>query len=176
MNSTQIPSSDRTDLFQINRSLSNNMHQHYSMAVLKKSSLIMIFFGLGLFVFILGIGEYRISDESLQSIAHKIKPAMFNKLQPLKGRLFSSKFDMLAEIESQITEGNSFSAYDIGVAKFWILKSSATGTLRDHSFFYFLFSIGLTCFGSLLYFIAQLKESQPGIKNDGIFFSSSMSR
>ncbi|KAA3658326.1 MAG: 4Fe-4S binding protein [Calditrichaeota bacterium] len=134
---------------------------------------------MGTLVFLasLCLSDYEITQATLTMSESKVSSQRLESLQPLLGRSFSSKSEALAEISSHIkTQDPNINDYELGVAQFWVLKNAATGVLREHTFFYFLLSIMLAIIGGLLYIVPQFFDSLPGIKNNNIWFSSTMAR
>ena len=164
------------ELLQIQKPSANGHRDTRSIGVIKKIGLAIFLIGMGVFIITLGLSDYQITYESLQSIANKIRPEALESIEPIQDQTFASKFRALNAIEEQIKQENSLSDYDRGIATFWILKASATGTLRDHALLFFFLSMGLICIGGLTYFFAQWKASLPGIKNNHIYSNSVMSR
>ncbi len=65
--------------------------------------------------------------------------------------------------------------YKINSSAFPIAKASATGILKDNSWYFFLLSITLGIIGALLYILPGLRQI-PGIRNNGIYQSSLKNR
>ncbi|MFQ5628173.1 MAG: 4Fe-4S binding protein [bacterium] len=150
--------------------------RHRDFTTVKRIGLGLFFVGMLVFVASLGLSDYRITTEGLQAIESKVSPERLQLLEPLVGQTYSSKFALLDAIESRLKIGNSISDYDLGVAKLWVLKASATGVLRENTMLFFLLSIVFATIGGLVYILPQARESLPGIKNNHIWFSSTMAR
>ena len=132
-------------------------------------------FGFAIFIATLFIGEYTFSNEAFHRAADKVPAEILEKLDPLRGTNFSSRFTALAAIEKHINGDGKLQPYQLGEYKFWILKSAVSGTVREQTSTLFFLSIGLAAIGALLFFFPGLK-TPPGIKHNGIFFSSVMNR
>ncbi|MCI0446813.1 4Fe-4S binding protein [bacterium] len=63
----------------------------------------------------------------------------------------------------------------ITIGLFFLLLA-LTGMSREHPLLFLLLSAGLTSAGALIYFLAQLKETTPGIKNNHLFENPLTSR
>ncbi len=142
---------------------------------LRLMGLALFLFGLALFTSILFIGTYQFSNNAFVRAAEKVPMEILEKLEPLRGKHFSSKFDALDAIEKQINDDGKLQPYQLGEYKFWILKSAVSGVIRAQTKLLFFLSIGFAAIGALLFFLPGLR-TPPGIKHNGIFFSSVMNR
>jgi len=143
---------------------------------IKKLGLAMVIAGLAVFVLALGLGNYRVTEVSLQAASAKVAAEHIQKLTPLSGQVFSSKFAALHAIEQHLNAGGTMSGYELQTAKFWILKTATTGPIANHPLLFLFLSIGLVCLGGLLFILPQAGESLPGIKHNFIFFKSISAR
>jgi len=87
------------------------------------------------------------------------------EIQPLNIYLRNSKTETIKKIGLTI--------FALGIL-FFILALGGSGKSSPLLFFFLTF--GLTITGGLTYFIPQIKEAPPGIKNNKIFFNSIMKR
>jgi Pyruvate/2-oxoacid:ferredoxin oxidoreductase delta subunit len=161
---------------QIQTPSQNGVHHHKSFTIIKRIGLGLFFAGMLVFIASLGLSDYRITTEGLHAIENRISPERLQLLQPLVGQTYASKFALLDAIEKQLSEDKSIKDYDLGVAKLWVSKTSATGLLREKTMAVFLLSIVLATVGGLVYILPQARESLPGVKNNRIWFSSTMAR
>ena len=145
-------------------------------APVKKFALALVMIGLAVFVLTLGLGNYRITEGSLQAASAKVAAEHLQKLTPLSGQVFSSKFAALRAIEQRLNADGAMSGYELQTAKFWILKTATTGPIANHPLLFLFLSIGLVCLGGLLFILPQAPESLPGIKHNFIFFKSISAR
>lgn len=139
-------------------------------------------FGLSLFLIgllvltvTIFIGNYQITNEVLEKAQAKVPTELLAKLAPLKGKVFSSKIAILKEIEKHINDDNTVQPYQLGEYKFWILKESTSGPLRENTGLFLLVTVVIGTIGALLFFMPGLRQL-PGIKNNHIFNSSTMNR
>mgnify|MGYP005725490985 CR=1 FL=1 len=151
-------------------------HSHKDFSLVKKIGLGVFTAALVVFMLTLGLGDYHVSQSALASIENKVPAERLALLSPLLDQSFDSKFTLINKIDELLRQNQNLSDYDIGVAKFWVLKASSTGALRNNAFLFFLLSIMLGVVGGLMYIVPQLKEGQPGIKHDGIFKSGTLNR
>ncbi|NIV04463.1 4Fe-4S binding protein, partial [Candidatus Saccharibacteria bacterium] len=130
---------------------------------------------LAVFTSTLFVGNYKITDRALQEAAQKVPAERLEMLEPIKNQQMTSKSEMLSSINKLLNADQSLSDYQLGEYKFWILKAAATGPFTDYTITFFILSIILASVGGLIYFLPKLKDL-PGIKNNHMFFSSTMSR
>lgn len=152
------------------------LHRHKDFTVLRRSGLGLFLLGMLVLIGSLGMSDYRITNASLQASEGKISTERIQLLQPLVGQHYTSKFAALEAIEANLRNDAAINDYELGVAKFWLLKNAATGVLRGNTVLLFLLSIVLATIGGLLYILPQSREGLPGIKNNGIWFNSTMAR
>ncbi len=101
----------------------------------------------------------------------------------LEGRSFGSEDEFrasLGEVADKIKKYGiisqvGFDRYAIRDLKYNLTKGSATGPVKSHPALFLLLTFGLCIIGALVYLLPGL-ESQPGIKNNGIFFNPMKSR
>ncbi|MFQ5583469.1 MAG: 4Fe-4S binding protein [Calditrichia bacterium] len=142
---------------------------------MKMIGLILFFTGLAVFTGSLFIGNYQITDNVLVRLSDKIPPERLQKLLPLKGKIYTSKFAALSDIETYINDDGRVEPYQMTEYKTALLREANSGILKENPFIFFLLSIGLASAGGLIYALSGLK-TLPGIKNDGVFFSPVMNR
>lgn len=148
---------------------------HGNFKLLRVSGLVLFLVGLFIFTATLFLDNYRLTPAVLTRLEAKIPAEQLQKLQPLIDIPFRSKLKMLKEIELQLNPDGQLSAYQLGEYKFWVLKESTAGILKNHTLMVFLLSIVLGATGALIYIFTGIK-SLAGIKHNGIFFSSLMAR
>ena len=149
-------------------------HQ-YSGKALRMIGLILFIIGLAVFTGSLFIGQYRLSPAALEAASAKVPAERLEKLRPLEGRVYDSKFDLLEAIESHINDDGAVQPYQLGVYKLWLLKAAVIGPVREHPLGFFFASVVLAVVGALIFILPGFREL-PGIKHNHIFFSSAMHR
>ncbi len=155
----------------------HSTHNEDHFRLFKTIGLAVFFVGILVFISSLFLGDYQITQQSLQASEDRVSAERLQALQPLIGTTFSSKHNALAQISSAIRAADpQIDDYNLGVTKFWILKNATTGLLKENTFFYFLLSVILAAVGSLLYIVPQFYEGLPGIKHNNIWFSTAMAR
>ncbi len=150
-------------------------HTNKRLYFIKITGLVLFIIGLTVFTAAAFIGDYQITEDSLNRAAVKVPAEQLEKLSPIKDKIFGSKLAALDAIESHINSDNSLSDYNLGEYKFWILKAASGGFVQEHTLLFFYLSIILASIGALIYFLPDL-NTLPGIKNNHIFFSSTMAR
>ncbi len=75
-------------------------------------------------------------------------------------------------INQSLVYQEGFGNYEIKQHKFNLTKHATRGTLNQHSWLWLILSVGLMCMGGLIYAFATYVRQLPGIKNNGIYFSS----
>lgn len=150
-------------------------HGHGRFQTIKISGLVLFLIGLGIFTASAFIGDYQFSSEALSAAAEKVPAERLEKLSNLASKEFSSSSAAIEAIETNINDDNSLNAYNLGEYTFWIMKAASSGPFRENSLLFFYLSIVLASLGALIYFLPDLK-TLPGIKHNGIFFSSTMAK
>ncbi len=150
-----------------------------------------LFFVVGLAIFLLSLtlSDYKITDETLSSLAssgavqEKHREALFAELSPLKGRQYESVRAFLKDVDRKISEANDrldggqqIWDYDRGQYHLAIVREAATGLLPTRTRLFFYLSLVLGAVGAIIHFVPRLWQEAPGIKNNGVFFSPSKSR
>lgn len=72
--------------------------------------------------------------------------------------------------------GAGISEWDLPGLKMALAKAASQGFLPENPGLYLLLSVGLAAMGGLLHFLPRIWLSPPGIRNDGVFHSSSRTR
>ncbi|MCH8126660.1 4Fe-4S binding protein [candidate division KSB1 bacterium] len=155
--------------------IESNHNSFNNLKIIRIFGLTLFITGLVIFTFTIFIGNYQITDDVLERAKAKVPADRLEKLTPLKDQIFSSKFVMLDEIEKYINDDNTVQPYQLGEYKFWLLKESTSGFLRDNTPLFLLLTIVMGSVGALIFFLPGLKQL-PGIKNNHIFNSSTMNR
>lgn len=81
----------------------------------------------------------------------------------------------LAGLADEIIREKGINPYEQGSIKTSVAKQSIVGPIAEHTLLFFLLAFGLPILGALLYILPGA-GSVPGIKNNGIFFSSLKNR
>lgn len=151
---------------------------HKSLRYLELTGLLLFFAGMALLVGSLGLSDYRLTESALTSLAsqNRIPTERLQLVHPMLDRHFASKIDFLREVGRLLRQDTTMNAYELGVARFWLLKRAVTGVLRERTLLFFWLSLGLATLGSLLYILPQIREGLPGIKNNNIWRHPVMAR
>ena len=155
--------------------IETNHNSFKNLKAIRISGLILFIIGLVIFTFTTFIGNYQITDDVLERVKTKVPVDLLEKLAPLKDQIFSSKFVILDEIEKYINDDNTVQPYQLGEYKFWLLKESTIGLLRENTPLFLLLTFVMGSIGALVFFLPGLKQL-PGIKNNHIFSSTTMNR
>lgn len=166
----------------------------------KNSGLVVFLVGIFLFVGLLFMGDYKLTENTIRDLygaentAHE--DSVVNYLivaakevdildQPMNQFSFSrnlsqmfqvSDSDALKELSDE-EKAKNYYVYDNRYEQFRLTKASAEGIVANHQLLFFLLTIGLSIIGGLLYILPYFKLlGRPGIKNNGIFHSSINSR
>ncbi|MCB1036731.1 MAG: FeS-binding protein, partial [Acidobacteria bacterium] len=149
------------------------------------------FVGFSVFLATVVSSDYRITADTLDQLAasgtvkEEHREALFTELAPLKDQYYSSVRPFLADIGRKISEANERLAasggsqiwdYDRGEYLQAFARAAATGTAASHGRLLFWLSLVLGSLGAVVSFLPKIWLAPPGIKNDGVFFSSVRSR
>ncbi|MBN2731862.1 MAG: 4Fe-4S binding protein [Balneolaceae bacterium] len=98
------------------------------------------------------------------------------EVQPMLGKTYTSQFAFISDLrtalataDETLTNENKMYSYQQGQYLMYITKAAGTGFLSDNLWLLFWLSIGLGCFGALMYFLPKLWLTLPGIQNDHIY-------
>ncbi len=155
---------------QIQNTTSHNPHQP-----LRLLGLALFLIGLAVFTATIFMGSYRLSSADLASLGDKIPAERLQRLAPLAGQSWQSKFALLDAIDRLLREDPGINAYELGVARFLVTKAAASGPVREQTWLFFLLSLGLACAGALMFILPGLREL-PGIKHNDIWRRSLTAR
>lgn len=155
--------------------MKHNGKAHEPNQAVRIFGLILFFIGMTVFSVAVFTGEYQLSETVLAELESRFPQERLQKLNPILGQTFDSKFAFLDEIETRINHDGQVQPYQLDQYKLWLTKAATTGLLADNPMTFFLLSIGLISIGALI-FILEGRKSLPGIKNDHIFFSAVMNR
>ncbi len=154
------------------------------MKYIRSIGLILFFLGLLLFSVIPFLGEYQQDDAKLKSA---LKEEHYGKLKaelsPMFGETYRSNFAFVRDFNRYFDGYNEkFKSSENWEEVIWddyafaVTKASTTGWIRGGHLWLFLLSVGLGSLGALLYVLPAHHKEPPGIKNDGVYFSSMKSR
>jgi ferredoxin-type protein NapH len=97
----------------------------------------------------------------------------------MNGREYDTKEALRKQLENvrktinnNLIYQEGFGNYQIGQVKFNLTKHASRGMLVQHPLLWFFLTVGLMCLGGLVYAFAVYGGRPPGIKNNGIYFSS----
>jgi len=161
------------------------------MKLLQKIGLGIFLIGLSLFCSLVLLGKYKLNPKEFQRViyAKGIKSELFiNSLNTsLVGKEFSEPFSFSLHIITAVKEANKIHKKNREWGKvIWdkphslshdVAKIAGKGIVKENKFLFWLLTFGLGILGSLLYILPNLiLLGPPGIKNNGIYFSSSTNR
>jgi len=159
------------------------------MEILKKVrllGLVITVTGLIVFTLSLGMSHFQLTEETLREVVKKEShfKALKAELAGDFGKTWTSKSKWLNNLQSAVARVNANKAYKTKIKGysystylFKLTKKSSTGILVDHLGLIFLFSLGAIFLGGLIFILPGVRTAGPaGIKNNGIFHSSLMSR
>lgn len=165
-----------------------------TLAWIRGAGFVVFVAGFAVFLACLTLSDYRITQEVLDelvesgAVKEEHQEALTAELAPLVDRYFQGTRSFLAAVDRKITEANESLAsnqdgngqqiwdYDRGQYKQALARHAATGILRGRATLFFFLSIGLGSLGAIVFFLPKIWMETPGIKNDGVFFSSVKSR
>lgn len=151
---------------------------HHSPAWFKPfrlSGLVLFLIGLAVFTGSLFLDDYQLTRSGLEQVSDQVPADIRDRLDPLLGRTFDSKFTLLDAIDRHINPDGSLQPYQLETYRFWILKAGLSGLLAERTLLLFLMSFGLGVLGALLYMLPALHQL-PGIKNNHLFQRSLTAR
>jgi len=168
--------------------MSNKKSTHKS--IIQKIGLAFFVIGFSLFTALLGIDSYQLTPETIVVDNKYHKDAIITAAQQLNvlNKKYSSNFAFVADFKQVLTGAQSHQNqteipenvgkwdYKIGDWKikdyvFTNTKSASNGPVSSNPFLFWMFTIGLSILGGLLYIIPKFLAHE-GIKNDHIYHNS----
>ena len=154
------------------------------MKALQKLGIALFCLALAFFSLLPFIGQYTLTAELVKSNVKDIhQEQMVEILEPMYGETYASNFAFIADFNSY------FNAYNDALklnqewdAVIWdnyayaLTKAAAQSPVIDQPWLYIGITLILGSLGALLYILPLYKGKLPGIKHDGIYFSSMKSR
>ncbi len=145
--------------------------------------LALLMMGFAVLIGMLSLGDYQLSSDVVKRVvvdsAHQVV------LEPHLAVLYQQEFNSDWQLASTLDEAfalaneklpeNRIDDYWGRSYKTYLIKHSTLGLPAEHPLLLFWLSIGLTCFGGLLYILPRL-QLMPGIKNNHIFHSATTNR
>jgi len=161
------------------------------MHIIQKIGLGIFIGALAFFTLSLGMGEYQLSESTLNVSKeyHKKEILEQAKVNGLLDKRYSSNFDFIADLKKTlkdaqqsleekakngIPEGVSEWDFRMGSPKdhlFGIVKSASVGPISQNPMRWFMLTFGLGILGGLLYILPKFIPL-PGIKNNHIYHNS----
>ncbi|MBD3748661.1 MAG: 4Fe-4S binding protein [Sphingobacteriales bacterium] len=149
------------------------------MKIIRKLGLAIFLFCLGVFISLLGVGRYKLTEQIFQTTitdaTHQaeLRPAlsvMFNKDYSSKTAFIQDYKQALNSVNNKFKakqEWDKVINTDYSLA---IVKHSLEGFVKDHATLLFFICFILSALGGLMFMIPALfLDPVPGIKNNGIF-------
>ncbi len=145
-----------------------------------------IFFlvGLGVFILIPFLGQYRLDGELVRTETKDIhQNKMEEILQPMYGENYASNFAFISAFHENFDSYNE----ELKEKELWddviwddysfpLAKAALVSPVRNNPWMFFMLSIGLAVAGGAMYNLPKYEGEQEGIKNNGIYHSSMKSR
>ena len=120
-----------------------------------------------------GGGNVQNKDESKKAIQFA---AIQAQAQPMLDKTYTSPFTFISELnkvlkaaDKNLNDENKMGDYQQGQYRLYITKAAGTGFLSANRWLMFWLSIGVACFGALMYFVPRLWLTLPGIQNDHVY-------
>jgi len=102
--------------------------------------------------------------------------AIQQQAQSMLGKSYGSQFSFIRDLDKAIAKAdqnlskeNKMYSYQQGQYRLKITKAAGTGFVSNNNWLLFWLSIGLGCFGALVYFTPKLWLTLPGIQNDHVY-------
>ena len=160
------------------------MEKPVGMKYLKFIGVSLCVFSLLVFMTLLSMNRYQLSTASFeQAVRPEHRELLSPVLRDMQGKVYESTFDFVRDFKGGVRKVN----LDLREREEWdkiiwddysysIVRHSNTGQVAEKAWTYFSLCFILAVFGGLIYIISSFKGSLPGIKNNGIFFTSSVNR
>ena len=154
------------------------------MKLLRHTGIALTIFSLVVFMVSLSMDNYRLNEEAFNA---SVRPEHRELLQPLllefQDKTYGSKVNFIRDFTSAFNQVND----ELKTQRLWdqiiwddytfsVVRHSSVGMLSDHPWTFFMATFLLACLGGLLYILPAYFSELPGIKNNGVFFSSSQNR
>ncbi len=139
--------------------------------------------GLVLFSLVPFIGEFTLSREIAQE---KLKPEhseLLKQLSPMYGVTYPNQVAFVSDFNDYFNAYNeelkAEEKWDEVIYEdyaFSLTKASGHGPVQEYTVLFFVAALLLPILGALMYILPLHRKEPPGIKNDGIYFSSMKNR
>ena len=156
---------------------------------IQRAGLLLFLVGLAIFLVSPGLGGHKITTDTYRALSdsdairESQRETLFAELAGIQDRHYGSVFAFQRDLNQKILDankrldgGNQIWDYDRGQYRFRIAREAATGILPGNVWAFFLASIVLGSLGAVVYFLAGIGGQPPGIRNNGVYFSSARSR
>ncbi len=154
------------------------------MKAIQKFGLGVFFAALLFFNALLFLGEYQLTEAKLQGVTSEQNfPVLRTELQPMLGKTYGSSFTFVSDFNKY------FDAYNTRQQEneqwdrviwddytFAATKAASEGFVKDNNLLLLALTVLLGTAGALLYILPLYRHETPGIKHDGVMFSSNKSR
>ena len=152
---------------------------------LKTIGLVLFLLGLITFVSSLFVGSFSINQSELSTLLNENEKQ--NLLESFQTEIADKNFASPFEFTNKITSVFSAKNEELKALQQWdkvmwnspqefalpIVKSAAQGSIKNNKTFWLLITIGLCCFGGLIFILPDLNlYKTKGVKNDNVFKSS----
>ena len=154
------------------------------MKLLQNIGLGLFFAALILFNVLLFWGKFELTEQKLRSATSELHYAILRQeLQPMLGKTYGSIFSFARAFNGYLDEYNQrqqlneqwdrviWDDYTFAVA-----RAASEGFVNNNKLLLLLLTIGLGSIGALLYILPKYRNQPPGIKHDGVMFSSNKAR
>lgn len=155
------------------------------MRLIQALGLFLFFIGMASFLWILGMGEYEMTESAFRKSIDREKhlEALMPILKKMEGKRYDSKIEFIGDFRNEFEDINDRIKADMKWDDviwtdytFHIVKNSSVGFVSSNNYRLFILCFVVASLGGLLYFLPRLKLTLPGIQNNNIYFSKTMNR
>ncbi|MEM9552720.1 MAG: 4Fe-4S binding protein [Acidobacteriota bacterium] len=153
-----------------------------ALTTLRQVGLTLFLVAFALFAALPFVGDYQLTDEVLASLPERGvgNETFLNELQALKGREYGSVHAFVGDVQRKIEEADEAGAnvgeWNVTPYTTTVVRAVERGPATGGETLWFWLTFGLGSLGAALYFLPRMALETPGIKNDGIWFSSMKAR
>jgi ferredoxin-type protein NapH len=152
--------------------------------MIQKIGLVVFVTAFALFSVLPFLGSYRLERTTVaQEVKAEHLSVMTELLEPMYDREYPSNVAFIRDFQRYFSGYNDrLKAEQRWEEAIWdnyafpLTKAAAVGPVQERPMGYFLVSVVLAVFGAFLYIVPMYRNQPPGVKNDGIQFSSMKSR
>ena len=144
-----------------------------------QAGLLLFLVALAIYVASLGLSSYQLTGDAIQQLSDSgtvHNQAFLQELRDLDGKEYDSVVAFVGDVKAKAAaaaeQGSPVESWNEDPFVTAVVDAAARGGVHERTGLFFWLTFGLGSLGALLYFLPRLATTLPGMKNDGITFSS----